>query len=273
MNIEELFENKDELLTEALRTELAKDVDRIYTQLFRDDVQKLFNGGHADDVSVRLLTPPTIIRRNLFASNELKLVFAEAPISILVNREGNHYNSHTGILSLSISQEALKFMKQYGDGTINGIKEKMPGFLNQLQRDLSPNRVKESIYHELAHYVDDIRNNKHLTRMIRKSVDDVDTTGGKNLDKIRKRGKSEIYLTDYEMEAMTHNVYQAYRKYQKIWDRLTFDDLMDKSYVLGITYRGFQQSDRRDRTDKAVQFKQTLIKRMNREGILGRRMR
>lgn len=273
MNIEELFENDNEILTEALRTELAKDVDRIYTQLFREDVKRLFNGGHAGDISVLMIPPSRVNSRNLFASNELKLVFAEAPVTILVNREGNYYNSHTGILSLSISQEALKFMKQYGDGTIDGIKKKMPGFLNQLQRDLSPNRIKESIYHELAHYVDDIRNNKHLTRMIRRTADDIDTTGGKNISKIRMRGKSDIYLTDYEMEAMAHNVYQAYRKYQKIWDRLTFDDLMQKSYILGVAYKGFKDSDARDGTDKAIQFKRSLITRMNREGILGRRMR
>lgn len=88
----------------------------------------------------------------------------------------------------------------------------------------------------------------------------------KNSRRIMDQGTGETMLTSYERDAQIHAMMQLYREYKDVWDTLSWNDLLD----LGVGIRSFYE--RIDVKKKKI-FKKNFLKRMHREGILGKRMR
>lgn len=259
-------QGEPELLTEAIRTEIAPDVDHIYKTFFRDDVYRIQNSKPHGAGRRYIIRANMVDKAKVFKTDYMKNIHRMNPMDIMINGGTNYYNSIEGVVSLSLSGPALKAL---AGRTLDKFIEDHPYYASRIRQDLSPNRIKESIYHELAHYVDDTVNNHHLTNMKMKILGATDEGNPNKAWRIKNRGEKHTYLTDFEMEAMTHSIYQVYRQNHKIWDRLTFEEMLQKSPSMWKLYKEFLDSPDRS---LIADFKKKMRKRLHREGLLGRRM-
>ena len=123
------------------------------------------------------------------------------------------------------------------------------------QIEFEEQRIKAVANHEISHWIDDTLHNFHIKRVVFKA---------KELKKpsIKIKGKSDAYLTDYEINATIHSI-KIYKKYNKdIWDLITFDEMLEFMPSEGNMHR---------RLGKEWRLK--IKKRMAREGLLGKYMR
>lgn len=126
--------------------------------------------------------------------------------------------------------------------------------------EFTPEKMKSSIHHEIAHWHDDTKNNRHLLKSINKAKE---TGNGK---KYFRKNEPDINLTKVELEAQIHNIYQLYLNNKDKWDELKFDDLLEMLPTL-TTLRSIMKN-----LNQFDRWKKMLLKRMAREGILGKNM-
>ena len=123
------------------------------------------------------------------------------------------------------------------------------------QIEFKEQRIKAVTGHEISHWIDDTLHNFHIKKVIFKA---------KELKKpsIKIKGKSDAYLTDYEINAVVHSI-KVYKKYNKdIWDLITFDEMLK-----------FMPSETNIHRRLGKEWRLKIKKRMAREGLLGKYMR
>mgnify|MGYP000110725046 CR=1 FL=1 len=130
-----------------------------------------------------------------------------------------------------------------------------PDLKTNLKKEQFEEKIKGSIHHELAHWLDDTLHNFHITKRVEKQMQK-NTRDLKNIP---------VNVTNFEIEAQMHNIKQLYNKYSDIWDNLTFIDMINKSPSLISVYNSTPKT-----------FKDGWLKklktRMYREGLLGKNM-
>jgi hypothetical protein len=243
---------REGLLSEKL-TEVDSDVDMLYDKYFKDDVDAIERTGFVtsamfeqSETNTSILTSPDSIK-----CHELN------PCTIKINPGLNFYNPKHKIIGIGVSNNALSFVMGYN----GNIEKALVGLNDERQqksfiREFTEARIKGSIHHELAHWIDDTLNNKHIEARV---------------DKARERnttslGGIPVDATRMEIQAQIHNVKQVYNKHKDMWDEMTFQDMLELSPSLYSINNKFTGETR-------AKWRKELKLRMNREGLLGKNMR
>lgn len=243
--------NKPNILTEKLM-DVDDDVDYLYNTFFKDIIEGIRQNKTItpDMVSKQLTNTGVLLSELSVKAHELN------PCTIILFNKLNVYEPGKRNIYITISPEALYFLLEkngnYKDAYNSLYDEDKPTFEN----DLSEARVKGSIHHELTHWIDDTLNNKHIYNLLRKS--------SLNPEYGNKRLKY-INVHPLEIQAQIHNIKQLYRYYKNTWDEMSFEEMLNKNpsfYFLQLLPN-----------DVKATWKKNMLKRMNREGLLGKNMK
>ena len=256
LDLNETKTNIKNILRENLIMEgifnIDDDVDLIFDNFFRNDLEKLFKTRELESDMFKYGTTDTSILNNplCIEANE------KNPCVIKINNGNNSYLPNHGMLYISISKAALEFIKKFNGNLDSALLNLDEVDHVKFKSDLTEERIKGSIHHELAHWLDDTFHKKRLKRAV-----DRFSLKGKAVGK----NNMPIDADKLEIQAQIHNIHQTKRKYGDIWDELTFNEMMLKTPIIKVVY-SMLPSKYRDR------WIRDLKSRMYREGLLGKKM-
>jgi len=252
--------NKDNALEEEILKErlmdVDSDVDMIYDYYFKEDYEKIektssLNGidFEQEEYNTRFLNSPLAKK-----ANKLN------PCRIFINIGSNHYNPTASVIAFGVNENAVNFVNDFDGNLKEAIQElKFQGNKTQsisLENEFTESKIKGSIHHELAHWIDDTLHNKHIGGRADKASE---SGGGLN-----KKGLP-INADKLEVQGQIHNVVQLKKQYLDVWDTLSFNDLLNLSPTLNLVNRQLNG-------DIKTKWKRDLLTRMHREGLLGKNM-
>lgn len=257
MKLNELFE--------SIRN-IDADVEYIYE---KGQFQKVLNSIHKGNPRV-----PEVITIDSaeLVTKECIMAHKVNPVEIICHGShgDNHYSPNDGEILLNMISDVSDFAMSMGNPsrTAASMDHKMG---TRLMSELSEGYYKGIIMHELAHWIDDSLNSRHLSSKSTRAYMDSMASGTDVSDELIKRlnkGKGELAeFSKAEIEGQVHTVAQVKRQMtQKQWDSLQFSDLINLVPILGATYDRVDLSGR-DR------WLRDLKSRLHREGLLGKRMR
>lgn len=164
-------------------------------------------------------------------------------------------------------------------------------YIKEIEKILhSSKQIKSSIAHEISHWLDDSLHNKWLSKQSQSLSSQAEIAATTSHPKtqawmIKKmRGKAKLTpLSTMEIEGNIHTVAELKRHYtSKEWDKISFDDVVnetklwslirDKAMHLELSFTD-EQSTEKILKKYYKKFKQLMMKRMAREGLLGKKMR
>jgi hypothetical protein len=252
---EVLYENS-ELIEERLMN-VDDDVDMIYDYYFKDYIEKVKNTNSLKNVDFEQSEYSTSFLNSPLAKKADKL----NPCKIFINIGSNHYDPKNSVIAVGVSEGAVNFVLDNFNGNLERAVQglKLQGNKSQsinLSNEFSESKVKGSIHHELAHWIDDTLHNSHIKG---RAVKASETGGG-----MTKRGLP-INADTLEIQGQIHNVVQLKKEYSNIWDSLTFQDLLKLSTTLNVVNNQLNG-------DVKINWKRNLLTRMHREGLLGKNM-
>ncbi len=235
-------------------TDVNEDVDMIYDTYFKDGYDYI---NEFDKIDISLFKTDTITSAELVSPackkahllNPIKIYINNADISHISN---NFYNPFDKIISIRVNNSAIEYANDFesvSDAADNLTDSQKNSFLNEFKGS----SIKGSIHHELAHWIDDTLNNQHLKKKLQKQ---------KETGVVIKN----INFSPMELQAQIHNIVQLKRKYEKIWDDLTFEEMIKLSSSLSSVMK------RNDDYDARKDWIFRLKKRMARENLLGKKM-
>jgi hypothetical protein len=244
---------REGLLTEKL-TNVDADVDMIYDKFFRKDIDRLNKTG--------------IITNELFLYSETYTDILKSPESveahklnpctIKINYRNNFYTPNSSLIGIGLNDNALSFVKNSFRGNLNNAIDNLDyQDAKRLKLEFTEDKIKGSIHHELAHWIDDTMNNYHITKRVNKAME----LGTVNF------GGIPVNSTKMEIQAQIHNVKQLHNKYKDVWDNLTFIDMIEKSLPLMAILNSFSENE-----TIRTKWIRDLKTRMYREGLLGKKM-
>jgi hypothetical protein len=248
-----LFENFQ--LFEKI-ADVNEDVDFLYNTYFKDGIDYIQKTDTIDK---------TLFKKGVISSSELVSPLSikahnVSPIEIYINDENikpytNHYSPYKNIINLCLNSNAVMHLMDYktiqdAANHLDNIQKK------QFLKEFDESRIKGTIHHELAHWIDDALHNSNIKmKLSNRKEKGVDITS------------KNINFTDMELHAQIHNIVQLKRKYGDIWNNITFEEMIELSPIL----MDIKYSTRTDYEDKQ-KWVFRLKKRMAREGLLGKRM-
>jgi hypothetical protein len=254
--VETLHEEKKQgrLLIQERLAEVDDDVDLIYDLYFKKDIEYVKNTGHInDDLFEEYFTDTSILKTPLCVEAHEK-----NPCKIFVNnkerarKSPNHYNPLENEICVSIHQRLKNLIIHDFNGDMSVAADYID---NRIYKEFDEDKIKGSIHHELAHWIDDTLNKRHIKKRIEKQIKKQTV----NLNNI------PVNMTKMEIQGQIHNIKQLYRKYKENWDELTFNDLKNLSPTLNVIYNNLNHNQR-------IEWLKTLKKRMYRENLLGKKM-
>lgn len=242
---------RENLLNEKL-TNIDDDVNLLYTKYFEFDVNELERTG--------------IITDGMFLNTETNTVILKSPDCVEANKKNsciikintgkNFYQPSTRQINISVTSNALNFVKNETGGNLQLAIKKLDGLQQKsLSREFSEERIKGSIHHELVHWIDDTLHNSHINKRLNKTME----LGTIDL------GGIPVNSTKMEIQAQIHNIKQLYNKYNNIWDTLTFEEMLMYSPPLTSVFKTLKG-------EVKTKWVKDLKTRMYREGLLGKNM-
>lgn len=202
---------------------------------------------------------------NKIPSSELKTEDCVKAHSILpldistgISRKGSHYYPTTPSIFISISPNALSVYYSKDEHNLSDIEKRM------ISREITENRLKIGIHHELSHWISDCFYNKHLTKIVHSALE------LQSPERMLLKQK-DVNMTYFEIDAQVHSIKGLKRKFtQDQWDTLTIEDILVEYPSLMSVYRVLKRDHG---LDVALIWQKNLIKRLEREGLLGKNMR
>ena len=182
---------------------------------------------------------------------------------------GIHKETEKGVIVVTLNFHAIKILL-----TNPGLNKENSKFrLNDktyknIWNSLSETRIKNSIYHELSHWASDSIHNRYMLDLVKKSkeLDDRD---------ILKLGQKDINMTHFEIDGQIHEIKNIKNTLNdEDWNTLTLPQLFIMEPSLGQIAQDIyfgEDNDEEDVESLNIWLK-FLIKRMNREGLLGEKM-
>ena len=222
----------------------------------------------------------TSVSSKVLQNRECKLAHYENPIAIdfVVSDRESHYDPQKKRIQIVINKEMLRLIMEKAD-ELSGEKGQSfdPDIFVQYtvqdkkawQQELDlifSDDIKNIIYHELVHWIDDTKQNRFLVTMqdMKKSLD-----YESYIEYLQKKYKVTFEpLVYYEVNAQIHMMYQRSRT-RKDWDSLTIYEAIEitngLSQLFDLIQRTVSEQD-------LYGWLKSLIKRMHREGFLGKNM-
>ncbi len=239
------------LITEKLAN-VDDDVDLLYDLYFKKVIDELSKTKIINLEIYNFLKKTETSDTSILKSEESKLAHEINPCKILTNVGLNGYNPIDKKIYISINDNALNYAMGYR-GDLELAKNELPykNQQNSFSKEFTEEKIKGSIHHELAHWLDDTFNKEHIKYKITKTPEILKDVS--------------INATKHEIHGQMHNIKQLHNKYKEIWNDLTFKDLIAMSPSLNNIYRTLPK-------DIKTQWLKDLKKRMHRENLLGKRM-
>lgn len=262
----------NDIITEAL-LEMDSDIDRLYDKFFKkvideinefnpdsfqlvDRIRDLYAKSNGYPLS-KLIKDGIITNKKVIEANN-----KEPTILYIMTGYGNVYrprvsSNYQSEIHIDFNDQAYSIVKSFymGYDNIQGMADALFSGKQRSQfvNEFTPAKIKASINHEFAHFVDDILNNKHLSGKLSISP------------KFTQYSLANTPFDTYmEIEGQIHNIKQLKRTLTDKWDLMTFDDLFQYSQAI----------EPKKLTGKALdRWKKRIKKRMAREGLLGQSMR
>jgi 8-oxo-dGTP pyrophosphatase MutT (NUDIX family) len=244
------------LLTEKL-TNVDSDVDLLYDKYFKTDIDELNRTG--------------IITKEMFETNvigdDTNILNSEDSIKanetnrceLIINyRLGNAYRPSTKTIFLSANRNAINYVLNDFNGDYKKALDSLKGSnqYDTFKMEFTEERIKGSIHHELAHWIDDTNNNQHINKRTQIAT----KLGTRDINNV------PVNSTKMEIQGQIHNIKQVYNKYKENWNELSLKDLFNLTPTLNIVFNNLKDSFKK-------QWLKDLILRMNRENLLGDKMR
>jgi len=254
--VREVIRENVDLINERLMV-VDEDVDYIYDTFFKKDIEDLNKTG----IITKYMFDGHYITTYNLKSPLSKKAHAINPCDIQINIRDNFYSPNNSLIGVGVNKNAIDFVVDDFGGNLNSASEYFfnVGQLNlsrNIKSDFSESKIKGSIHHELAHWIDDTLHNQHIKKRATKASENGVGMNRKGLP---------INADKMEIQGQIHNVVQLKKQYSKEWDSLTFSDLIDLSPTLDTINNQLSG-------DVKKEWKLNLIKRMNREGLLGKNM-
>tara|TARA_R110000782_G_scaffold127315_1_gene218894 strand:+ start:556 stop:1323 length:768 start_codon:yes stop_codon:yes gene_type:complete len=244
-----------ESLIEERLMDVNDDVDFIYDTYFKKDYEEIDQTGIITDDMFKdtIINTSTLKSPLAIKADKLNLCL------ILINvGGGNFYAPKQSTISVGPNTSAIGFVKDNG-GSIKSAASYLPDSqLSNFMNEFKSSSIKGSIHHELVHWIDDTLHNKHINNRMERATERGD-------GKITKNG-IPINADKMEIQSQIHNIVQLKRKYDEIWDSLTFEDMIKYSPALNTMTRNFSDEVKN-------QWVRNIKTRMHREGLLGKNMR
>lgn len=243
---------RESLLNEKL-TNIDDDVNLLYVKYFEFDVKELERTGIITDTMFLQSETNTLILKSddSIEANKLNSCI------IKLNIGSNSYEPSTNTITIGVNNNAIDFIKDDAKGNINLAIKMISNtyYKNLLSHEFTEEKIKGSIHHELAHWIDDTLNNNHINKRINKAME----RGTRDL------GNIPVNATKMEIQAQIHNIKQLHNKYFDIWDSLSFDDMLKYSPPLSHVNQSLTD-------DTKIKWVRNIKTRMHREGLLGKNM-
>lgn len=234
---------RESLLTEKVMN-INHDVDYIYDAYFKNNINEINSTGFVrKDMFKQYISTTDVFTDELtLKANKIN------PCKIKINYGNNFYRPSEQLISISINFNAFNYAFDY-NGNLKQAKENLPVSLGKsFMQEFTEEKIKGSIHHELAHWLDDSFHNRHIEKFL-------------NMSKPIKH----INTHHLELQAQIHNIIQLKRKNEDLWDLLSFDELIHMSPTLYVIYNELPYSERNN-------WIKNLKRRMYREGLLGKEM-
>ena len=242
-------ESFNELIDEALAN-VDNDVDFLYDTYFKEDIDTIKKTG---------IITTDMFKKNKTSTSVLKdseSVEADkinrCPITINLGY-GSYYNPFDQTINISANKSAIDYVLYDSNGDLKKAASRF-GY-SKIITEFKEERIKGSIHHELSHWIDDTLHNQHIKKRLKKAQE-LGTKDKKN---------EPMNASKLEIQAQIHNIKQLYNKYRDIWDRLSFEDLINLSPTLSAIYNSFSNEIRN-------KWIRNIKTRMYREGLLGKKM-
>lgn len=267
---------------------INKDVDYIFNRAFKQFYKDLFAGKKPYQSEVESGSAPVTfdyMRSRELPSATSKKASAVNPVTIFCGiYKGSFYNPTDKAIYISVNKSALR--AYYDDITADDIDpEQLDSYRSETE---TTSTVKSTTYHELSHWIRDSLNNSHIGKMVNRIQSSMDA--GKSQDsvvrKIKNQGLPHTYMTNYEIDALIHNIKQFKRDTPKAkWNSLTLLEMIrmipsiNNVYIdISKKYMAFYGSSGdlnkpSWRKDWAKEYVKLLLKRMYKEGLLGDNMK
>jgi hypothetical protein len=203
-----------------------------------------------------------VIKSDELKSEDAIKAHAINPISIFIGfakgNIGSHYNPKDKYLLASPNRSAFKTYYRKEEELLPKFKQKT------LKQDLSLNRLRYALAHELSHWISDSLHNSHIEKII-------DRANELNKADYMKLKKHDVNMTYFEIDALVHSIKDMKRNYtQEEWDNMSLEDIMLDYTAL---YSVDQILKERYGLEVSLIWQKNLIQRMHREGLLGKKMR
>lgn len=245
-----------QLLRESLLTEkianVDSDVNMLYDMYFKADIDEISRTGVITDEMFEMHPTSTI----MLEDEESLLSNEHNKCLIYINYGRNYYNPSKKVISISVNSDAKDYVMSF-NGVIKDAADALDDDAQRLNlpREFTEERIKGSIHHELAHWIDDTMNNSHINKRLNKAME----INNLNL------GGIPVNASKMEIHAQMHNVKQLKNKYPNEWDTLSFIEMVELSPPLNSVYSTLPY-------DFKVKWIRDLKTRMYREGLLGNNM-
>lgn len=242
---------RENLLNEKL-TNVDDDVNFLYNTYFKQDIDEIEKTGIITKQMFRpKLTSTNILNsKDAIKANELNMC------EVFINSTNNYYNPKMKIISFGVNKNAFNFVLEYGGNIKKSIDMlEIEYEKKMLINEFTEEKIKGSIHHELAHWIDDTFHNKHILKRTIKAQE----LGTTNI------GGIPVNITKMEIQGQIHNIKQAYNKHKDIWDSLSFEELVNSTPTLKTIYSSLPNKLK----DNWVK---NIKRRMHREGLLGKNM-
>jgi len=171
-------------------------------------------------------------------------------------KTGNFYKPSTKTIQISFNWNAA-LIHLSGD-RVDGS----PDIIGSFNNEITEHRIRASINHEISHWIADTLYNSQISNIL-KSVKEMGD------DDIMKLGKKDVNMTYFEIDAQIHGIKEIKRKNENKWDYITLESLFQMYPSLGSIHREISKYG----IEVSKIWQRDLVKRMYREGLLGKRMR
>jgi hypothetical protein len=258
----------NDLLNEAT-FDLDAQVDYIWDNYFADYTEGIMQGAGMD-ADVEWFRSTELPKSDVIdKANDIN------PVDIYLHKVSKRYSCmyipSQQRITIAFNKDAVDFIAY--SGGIHGAVSRLQNDgqwrkAKSIVMEFSEARVKGSIYHELSHWLDDTLHNQNINKTLEKAQ----KAKPKNQRKVLNQNNPNVALTSFERDAQIHSIKQLKRTYSDDWDSYTFDEMISLNPSLDTIYHNAKDGGYSSKpyVDK---WKKLILKRMDREGLLGYNMR
>lgn len=248
------------LLNESV-VDISVDVAKIYRRYMANDLTLLLTNGPSA-LRPKILHLQTVDK--MLESSAAKEAFKKNPLTIVFYERVPMYDANTSTVYLNFDDDLIKHLDEFG--SLPEIKQRVsPGKYIHLKQAATQETTEAIISHELSHWIRDSLGSRYIAKAAIKFAD----RGGLSSKKAIKQwngGYNDPYLSNTEIDGQVYELLPLYNKYKAHWEELTWNELMYLSTAL------HKRNQTLSPEDKEIWKKKMKI-RMQREGILGKKMR